>query len=59
MQKVVGNQWAVITKMLPGRTDNAVKNRFHATERARIRAEMSERHSPATLPPHYNLGFSE
>ena len=54
MQKVVGNQWAVITKMLPGRTDNAVKNRFHATERARVRAEMAERRSPPTLPPHYN-----
>lgn len=53
MQKVLGNQWAMITKMLPGRTDNAVKNRFHATERARVRAELSERHSPATLPPHY------
>ncbi len=58
MQKSIGNQWAKvrlnrvyeclvnncfqITKMLPGRTDNAVKNRFHATERAKSRTKFDD-----------------
>jgi len=39
LHKVLGNQWAVLTKMLPGRSPNAIKNRFHATRRKLERSQ--------------------
>eukprot|EP01035_Chromulina_nebulosa_P018708 gene18708-24467_t len=37
LQRLWGNQWAKITTVLPGRTDNAVKNRYHATIRSKLK----------------------
>ena len=42
LQAHVGNQWAVLARLMPGRSPNAIKNRFHATKRKLERRSKKE-----------------